>query len=315
MLRQVQILVLCIGYCFAINNRPIIGIISQPTDGLPLSALGRTFVVADYVKWIESSGARVVPVHYDADPAALKVLMTQINGLLFTGGSLNLTAGVPYFDVARRLIEQAMTFNDAGDYFPVWGTCQGFQLLSIYGAGFNSTVLQDGYDSENLGLSLEFTAAAPGSRLLRDAVASGVYQIFQSQNVTQNLHHEGVDPALYQSDAKLHAAFELLAFNVDRKGRPFGSMIEGRSYPFYATQFHPERNAFEWDVQETALSHTYDAIVAMQYLGRFFANEARKSNHAFPTASEEMKALIYNFNPAFTGNLTDDYPEQQTYFW
>eukprot|EP01116_Phalansterium_solitarium_P004814 TRINITY_DN1597_c0_g1_i1.p1 TRINITY_DN1597_c0_g1~~TRINITY_DN1597_c0_g1_i1.p1 ORF type:complete len:320 (+),score=84.04 TRINITY_DN1597_c0_g1_i1:885-1844(+) len=313
--RSVGVIVLIVcASCSGLNDRPIIGIVSQPTPSY-LSQFGASYVVADYVKWVESSGARVVPIFYDADPAELKLQMSYINGLLFTGGGLNLTAGVPYFDVARTLIEQAMSFNDAGDYFPVWGTCQGFQLLSISGAGYNSSVLQAGFDSVNLALSLNFTASAPGSRLLSAAVANGVYDVFRTEAVTQNLHVDGVDPQLYTSNPQLAASYDLLAWNLDRKGRPFGSMIEGRRYPFYATQFHPERNIFEWDLQETALSHTYDAIFAMQYLGRFFANEARKSNHSFPSIAEEMKALIYNFSPVFTGALNDDYPEVQTYIW
>lgn len=33
--------------------------------------------------------------------------------------------------------------NDAGDYFPIWGTCQGFQQLSVLTANKNLLTLTD----------------------------------------------------------------------------------------------------------------------------------------------------------------------------
>jgi len=47
-----------------------------------------------------------------------------------------------------------MLFEDSGDYFPVWGTCQGFQLLSVMTSGDENVLLHYEYDSENLGLLL-----------------------------------------------------------------------------------------------------------------------------------------------------------------
>ena len=41
-----------------------------------------------------------------------------------------------------------------------------------------------------------------------------------------------------------------LATNRDREGRPFVSLVEGKSYPVYAMQAHPEKNVFEWTTGE-----------------------------------------------------------------
>ena len=53
----VVLLVFTVG---AVNNRPIIGILNQNFDDNK-----HTYIAASYVKWIESSGARVVPLFYD----------------------------------------------------------------------------------------------------------------------------------------------------------------------------------------------------------------------------------------------------------
>lgn len=57
-------LVLCLNYSNAINNYPIVGILSQQTS----TAMNEKFpghhsyIAASYVKFIESGGARVVPI-------------------------------------------------------------------------------------------------------------------------------------------------------------------------------------------------------------------------------------------------------------
>lgn len=44
---------------------------------------------------------------------------------------------------------------------------------------------------------------------------------------------------------------------------------------FYATQWHPEKNGFEWTENE-AVPHSADAIDAMQHVANFFVREAKK---------------------------------------
>lgn len=45
--------------------------------------------------------------------------------------------------------------NDAGDFFPIWGTCMGMQLLTVLVAGRN---LLSNTTAVNLALPLELTA-------------------------------------------------------------------------------------------------------------------------------------------------------------
>ena len=41
----------------------------------------------------------------------------------------------PWTKSAKFVIEQAIRFNKVGDYFPVWGTCQGHELLNVIISG------------------------------------------------------------------------------------------------------------------------------------------------------------------------------------
>jgi gamma-glutamyl hydrolase len=62
-----------------------------------------------------------------------------------------------------------------------------------------------------------------------------------TKNSTQNLHHNGVLPVSFVNNVKLGSIFKVLSHNYDSRGTIFASTIEGIQFPFYATQWHPER--------------------------------------------------------------------------
>ena len=74
----------------------------------------------------------------------------------------------------------------------------------------------------------------------------------------------------------------------------------GKELPFYATQWHPEKNSFEW-CEERNIAHSRDAVKVTQYFADFFVNEARKSEHRFKSRQLENKYLIYRYDPIYTG--------------
>jgi len=308
----------------SLNLRPIIGILDQPSPDY-LLPYGKTYITASYVKWVEASGGRVVPVPHQASPEMLEDIFNSINGLLLTGGSLDLSMNSQYYKSAEFFYKRALEAFSMGDYFPIWGTCQGLQLLCIIAAHNESVDQRYAYDSENLSLPLLFTDYGRRESRMFSSAPADIMHIFESKNVTINLHHDGVDPALFSDSRKpserfqqepLSSVFALIASNVDRKWKSFVSVIEGKlGVPFYGVQFHPERNAFEWDPQED-LCHSSEAVRTMQYLGRFLLGEAARSEHRFATYKDEQRSLIYRYSPRFTGNIsleTESFPSQQTY--
>lgn len=106
------------------------------------------------------------------------------------------------------------------------------QLLSILAAN-DTTVLVDGFDSEDLPLALE--RLAPDSRLFGDA-PKRVLDTLTQTNSTMNLHRSGVPPSHFETFLGLKKTFRLLSINHDRKGRAFASTMEGHKLPFFATQ-------------------------------------------------------------------------------
>jgi len=64
--------------------------------------------------------------------------------------------------------------------------------------------------------------------------------LFEDHNITWNGHNWAVNPASFETDAGLKEMFEVTAISYMPDGRPFVASVEGKKYPFFGTQFHPE---------------------------------------------------------------------------
>ena len=50
--------------------------------------------------------------------------------------------------------------------------------------------------------------------------------------------------------------WDILSVNKDVNGLEFVSTIEAKNYPIFGTQFHPEKNAYEWAPKYPGIPHT-----------------------------------------------------------
>ena len=78
-----------------------------------------------------SGGARVVPVIIGKDEEYYRQIFNGINGLLLPGGNAPLSGPGGFASVGGLFYEWAKEANDHGDFFPIWGTCNGFELLTV----------------------------------------------------------------------------------------------------------------------------------------------------------------------------------------
>ena len=79
---------------------------------------------------------------------------TTVHSVLFPGGASDLFDS-PYERTAKILFNLAVKANKAGDVFPLWGTCLGFQFLSICGAGGGNVT--SNVDGENYSVNLNLS--------------------------------------------------------------------------------------------------------------------------------------------------------------
>jgi len=291
-----------------LNDRPIIGIFTQPSS-TTLAKFGSQFIAASYVKHVESAGARVVPIRYTLSAADLQNLLNSVNGVLLPGGGVDFGTQHQYWATLTSIYNYVVEANKRGDFFPLWGTCMGFQEICIQQS--QNMNLLTATDSENYTIPLNFTSLAPTSRMFGTTPAN-IIDTLAREPVTMNNHHWGVTPADFSASQYLSTFFNVLSTNVDRKGKKFVSTIEGKNSPVYASQWHPEKPQFEWNINEV-INHSPASILANQYMSNFFVGEARKCNHSFSGIQQEAASLIYNYQPVFIYNYENDF--EQGYFF
>lgn len=267
----------------AASSPPIIGILSQPDRSDQYH-----YIAESYVEWLEASGARTIPIPYDASPDLLDDLYPQINGLLLPGGwNGYMPPSVPY------LLDMIVDSNRHGNYFPVWGTCLGFEFLVKYVGG--DAALQQGFDLYNASIPLESVRMG---QLYSDPT---IYTTVVEKPVTLNNHKQGVDPGLFLQNDKLTAVWNITSINHDKNGRPFVSTIEPVDpyrFPLYGVQYHPEKNGFEYttfpgtNIPYEAIDHSEEGVDFSLYLSRFFVDLVRYGQKA-NTRHEYTKPVTY----------------------
>ncbi|XP_077607934.1 gamma-glutamyl hydrolase-like isoform X2 [Crocuta crocuta] len=272
------------------------GVLMQKCHG-HMKSLGRYYIAASYVKYLESAGARVVPVRPDLIEEEYEKLFQSINGILFPGGSADLQKS-GYALAAKKFYDMARKSFDNGDYFPVWGTCLGFEELSYLISGECLLTLTK---TNGITLPLNFTKAASQSRMFQNFPAD-LLQSLSVERLTANFHKWSLSMTNFTKNEKLQTFFKVLTTNTDGTTE-FISTMEGYKYPVYAVQWHPEKAPYEWGKLK-GISHAPNAVRAAFYLAEFFVAEARKNNHHFESDVEENKALIYQFRPVYTGNIS-----------
>ncbi|OQV13283.1 Gamma-glutamyl hydrolase [Hypsibius exemplaris] len=285
----------------AINTRPIIGIVAQELSNgiLPHTPDNSSYIAASYVKWVESAGARAVPILINKDNEYYTEMFASINGILFPGGSASLNNS-GYANAGRILYSLASAANSEGTYFPIWGTCLGFEFLNVVYS--NENVLSH-CSGENLSLPLDFQPGYRKSRLFKNAPAQ-ILEILNRDNMTANSHHFCVSVEDYKK-FNLTQAMRLLSTSTSPGGEVFVSSVEVVDRPFYGVQFHPEKSNFEWMIN-SVVSHSAEGVLVSQYFANFFVSEARKNLHRFYDLKKEQNALIYNWNPVYSKTMVFD---------
>ncbi|CAB9529705.1 Gamma-glutamyl hydrolase [Seminavis robusta] len=288
------------------TSSPVIGILSQPI-GLRKTDQNTEqkeeyVIAASYVKWLESGGARSIPIPYDAGPGMVKDLFGQINGLLLPGGG----SAVP--PAVHQLLNLALD-----ESFPVWGTCLGFEyLVQVLSSNSSLPVLTDGFDAENNSWPL---LNVQRRQLYQD---DRIYQIVRQKNVTSNSHHMGVEPSAFRNNENLNKLFEVTSVNVDGHGRPFVSTIEPRNphiMPIYGVQYHPEKNAFEYgtyagtNIPYKAIDHSEEAVEFSAYVARFFVRLVKAHNDNNHDGSSVHRHHSYTKHRQYP--LVQTYPVKQ----
>lgn len=229
----------------AASDRPIIGVLLQEiSEALDRLYPGKydTYVPASYVKWVESGGARVVPIWTGRKKDYYKNLMLKLNGVLFPGGNVDKKEKGGYAEAANYIVDIAVEFNERKDFFPIFGIGLGMDHM-IY-------LTNDGKD-----VTSDCHAQALSASLIlgRNSTRSALYKS-SSDHIKKlmTLHPIAV---LNARRCYLKSSFEKsrlgelwipFSYNYDSEKTMIVTSVEHRFLPFYGTLFHSEKIPFEW---------------------------------------------------------------------
>ena len=181
-----------------------------------------------YVDWFEQKGISVLPIPFDTKQPDLYFRM--VNGLFLPGTDRGYDVKNDAFMHTLRIFIELS--KQKGEYFPIWGTCFGMEVLLdvIGGCPTLKHYPAEGY------YPIRMTRDASHSRLIGSFPPSYLRHLEQTPSTLQN-HEYGI------AIKDMKKGFSVLATSLDEYGREYVAIIESKKYPIYAVQFHPEVDA------------------------------------------------------------------------
>ena len=258
--------------------RPVIGILAnlEPDwDDNPI----KSKVYSSYVRWLEAAGANAIVIQPWITNQELNDLFKEVNGFLFQGGGRNLNLTAPWEKLARNILNKVITENLRGNFIPLWGTCQGFELIHALIAG-NTSVLTN-FDAYNIATPLIFEdKELKESRMFKFFNDKDLISL-KSQNTTAQFHHLGVSSKAYDTFPILNNYFRITSSSKGLDDNLSIATIEAKHLPIYAVQFHPEKLPYDRKPSD-AIPQFGNAIKISQNFALFFVEEARRNANVFP---------------------------------
>ncbi len=276
-----------------IDTRPVIGIVSIPSEYNDFPASSWSYSPSSYHKNLESGGAQVVPLQYDMPKDRLKYLLDRLNGVMFHGGDGAFVDGKGHFtplgETLNYIVQYVIEQNKNGKYYPLWGTCMGFQAIGGLIQGSFSILTGDcvGCSGVNHNNYFDETyqsklyAGLPQD--LREAMPTANISVFSH---TSNFHWD-----TFMNASPLNKTLRAVTYAFDNRGLKYVSSFESPSMPIYGTQYHQEKSTYEWKAPYY-INHGSQAVRLQQYLANFFVNETRYNTNTFP---EVQSYLIDNY--------------------
>jgi gamma-glutamyl hydrolase len=242
------------------SNKFVIGMISVPLtpNKKYFKVCGDSYVSSTHIEWIKRHNISVLIIPHNTKN--LKYYFDRIHGLYIPSGGAFATSQVAYYTVCKNLIKMAIRSNDSGYYFPIWGSCMGFQQMLIVADGTdNVNGLLNKFDSyKHYKTNTNITLEGSRSKIIKGIDHKTVHNITKNKSTLHN-HMLGISPDKFNNRRQLSAFYKIVSTSKDRKGNEFVNMIEGIHYPFYGVQWHPE------------------AVNTMGSLANFFIKEVRKN--------------------------------------
>lgn len=228
------------------HDRPVIGVLLQeisPIFKMMYPNRFDSFVPASYIKWVESGGARVVPLWIGRERLYYQQIMSKINGVLLPGGNVDKSEKDGYADAAEKVLDIAVEMNLRKDFFPIFGIGLGMDfMLHLSNEKKDITV---NCHLSSIAASLILSQKNTKQTALYNSSSDHIKRIM-TQHPVAVLNAKKCYPRDVFEDSKLAKLWIPFSYNYDQSGKMIVSSVEHDVFPFYGTLFHSEKIPFEW---------------------------------------------------------------------
>ena len=278
-----------------LNEQPVIGILTQTLESFMKndSRLSNytSYIMSTNVRFMQSHGARVIPIRNQDSKEEIMDKLSKVNAVLFPGGDGD------NYDLGKTVFDEIVRRNDAGQFFPAWGTCLGYENMVAYTAdaglgAWGKFVFLRG------NLPVKFLKHPMETRMWRP-FGPAAFE-FEMQNLTWNSHNWGIAPDTFKTDKGLADFWDVTAESFMPNGTAFVASIEAKKYPIFGTQFHPELPS-QLFLKGWNLDHSWKNMQLQEQFSRELTLLARQNNNTFGSDAEFELYDISNFDQIDTG--------------
>ncbi len=274
------------------NSKPIIGILTNPIQD-DTDNITESFINQNYLKWIEAAGAEAIPIHPWLSDQELNSILSKVNGVLFQGGSTSPRLDSPFVISATKILKRVIKEKDENNrILPLWGTCQGFELIHVIVSGSRSVL--ENYNSFNTLSSLQINSDANKTTKTFSLFSDKDIVNLKAQALTAEYHNFGVSLEDYTIFPDLEAFMLQTSFAFDNDGKIYVASAEARKYPIYAVQFHPEKTSYDRNSGDS-IPQGIDAVRVSHNFANFFVNVARSNDNKMSADDLKFYGLINSF--------------------
>lgn len=281
------------------NDVPVIGVLTKSAATEIHEPLPCKEVVEPKCLFLLQD-AIVVPISLHTPPEKMKEELLKVNGLYLPGGDTNVWVdknGVKqesdYTKAARALLKAAVELNEQGIHFPVIGICLGFQTMTaVMSSALDIIEFAEG--TSNYNAVLNWTSEASHSQLW-NCFSEEQRKMLANQKLSFNYHNYMVDIEKFKKEKKLSDFFRIVSTSPSEQGHfEFVSSIEGRQYPFYGFQHHPEWCYHDFYYPKMKVIKSEVTAEIGNAVARLFLGDARRNQNVRLNKEELKKKSLVN---------------------
>ena len=258
---------------------PTILILSTPTNST------HSEINSNFVRWLQASGADVLPVRPGEEVEKIDFFLTKVNGILFQGNLGPLDFDSDYYKTANYIINKVeLIYRTQRIKIPV--LVIGDDMAMVLCILNNNSPVHSEIPLFKSASTL-FPFIPPYNTLILSELESSDIKIAAEKQLIANQLTKVINLEFIKNKIKSNSFFEIVA-SFPINGENYVSILEGTEKPLVMISFHPEMIAFE-NRDEFEIPNELEAVKMSRFIGNAFVFYGRKNVPVEVTVEEKEK--------------------------